>query len=965
MSTWAAIASAANSRQPARVTSKLVAVPDITMLAIASKASAPKAAQQNTVLQYGSTRKTSPSTQSIPKTPSLTSAATLSPASPKQQKSKNYDVYAAPFVPAEWRKINTERPIHTIKTESRHQFNPSVYASTFAGTDFVYERISPTKVEAWPPSNLVELNPNSYLSYFTKLWRIECTAKEQENEEHALYKQILHDRTHFIEESIWELTVPGIREDNPLLETGDVLHLRQLWIDGNMDIMQVQTWTEDAEHGKGAVLSYKSWTQVQYDACVYSVNRAKEVVYLKAKGLAPLNAGYNVVPVVVNVNFPLKHVQLRNQQRALISIDLELSKTRSHVLHTVPSPSDQEHVNDISHCVEAEASPTAKTNDWIRRVLFPTEEDGQLQTRLRKVPHRDLFDHAINYEQAHAVNSICTNDYGVLPYLISGPPGTGKTKTLVEIAMQLLHTTEVAHMLICAPSEAAADTLALRLKQYLSLKQLLRLNRSGRAENEVPQELMPYCHITNGIFDLPPFRTLMAYNIVVTSCQDAGILMDTRLTNDDLWEIERNAFAAFHPEDQVPIPTLHWSALLIDEAAQATEMDLLAAISVVCPPSIYPTNLLQPRFVMAGDENQLGPRTSSRDPRFSMSLFARLFDRPLYKTHPLSRSNMKLSSGPPVLKKYMLPINYPPFANLIRNYRSHPAILSVPSSLFYNDTLIPEAPTPPTPHQSSSLWRGRKWPILFLPHSKPDEIERDGGGWYNLSEAQLACSIAQALVQNSEVLQTDICIMSPFAAQVKLLRSLIRGRMFGGGSGLWDVNIGPLEAFQGLENRVVILCTTRTRQRFLKEDEKRGLGIVHQKRRMNVALTRAKEALFVIGNPAILAEDECWRQWLAFCWRNGLVSDPDGVWSPGEEVLKGGKVGVLERALVAKEDHCRGKKGKMLGGAATMLEMNRDYELWVERLREALDEENEDGEDEEDEEASSAETEDDELSETG
>ncbi|KAF2036765.1 hypothetical protein EK21DRAFT_106075 [Setomelanomma holmii] len=102
--------------------------------------------------------------------------------------------------------------------------------------------------------------------------------------------------------------------------------------------------------------------------------------------------------------------------------------------------------------------------------------------------------------------------------------------------------------------------------------------------------------------------------------------------------------------------------------------------------------------------------------------------------------------------------------------------------------------------------------------------------------------------------------MSPFAAQVRLLRSLIRSNTYGGGSGLWGVNIGPLEAFQGLEKRVVIICTTRTRSRFLSEDAKRGLGIIGQKRKMNVALTRAKEALLVIGNPEVLVQDEHWRQ---------------------------------------------------------------------------------------------------------
>jgi helicase MOV-10 len=476
-------------------------------------------------------------------------------------------------------------------------------------------------------------------------------------------------------------------------------------------------------------------------------------------------------------------------------------------------------------------------------MLFPTDADGNVQTQLRKVPHRGLFDPPINYEQAHAINDVSLNAHGILAYLISGPPGTGKTKTLVELAMQLLNTTDVYHMLICAPSEAAADTLALRLRRHLNTKQMLRLNRPGRADNEVPRELLQYCYIKDDMFHLPSFKKMMTFNVVVTSHRDAAMLAEAHLTNNDLWTIQRNTAVAFNPAEPAPTPPLHWTALLIDEAAQATEMDVLPAISVICPPPDYPTPLLQPRFVMTGDEHQLGPRTSSHDPEYSTSLFARLFNRPLYKDHPLSRSKTKPSSGAPVLKRSMLPMTYPPFTLLIRNYRSHPAILSVPSC--------------------------RKWPVLFLPNTAPDEIERDNGGWYNVFEAYIACTLAQILVSESAVEQTDICIMSPFAAQVKLIRSIIRSSQYGNGAGLWDVNIGPLEAFQGLEKRVVIICTTRTRERFLKDDKTRGLGVVGEKRKMNVALTRAKEALFVIGIPAVLMEDEHWTHWLRFAGATG------------------------------------------------------------------------------------------------
>ena len=186
---------------------------------------------------------------------------------------------------------------------------------------------------------------------------------------------------------------------------------------------------------------------------------------------------------------------------------------------------------------------------------------------------------------------------------------------------------------------------------------------------------------------------------------------------------------------------------------------------------------------------------------------------------------------------------------MIRNYRSHPAILATPSSLFYNDTLEPCA----SGIESLLPWygfKGRDLPVLFRDNRSGDELEQDGGGWFNVGEADIALEMAQSFVRQ-ELLQTEqICIMSPFRAQVKLLRRKARAQAKPG------INIGPLEAFQGLESRLVILCTTRTRDRFIDQDIARGLGVIHEPRRFNVALTRAKEGLIVIGNPDVLDLDE-------------------------------------------------------------------------------------------------------------
>lgn len=878
----------------------------------------------------------------------------------KDQKEK-HNVYATPFVPDRLRRINTQ-PGSIIKSSSRHHIDYAKYVGSFAASSFLPRRVSGPTAEPFSTPNSDEPYANNYLTYFSSIWRTEIIAQGTRNGSFSLYKVALSklwsDNGQHMEHRKFTLTIPGLREENPHVGLGDTLELRQLLVDplGNLipEEFFINSWTE-------------SWTGMILHASIDGIHRATETVYLRVDGLQEYSHMDMIpMPLFVNVVFPIQEKDFHASRIALAlisdALDKALDREREKLRRNDNlEPYEQVAKEMVGLLIDDDGKPILDlespdepgsdpvNNYWIRTMLFPVASDGTIQTKLRKIPHQDLFDSAINWEQAQSIMSICEHNYGNIPYLISGPPGTGKTKTIVETAMQLLLNDITDHILICAPSESAADTLALRLKRYFDPNQLLRLNGPWRADNEVPRELMPYTYLEDDMFTLPNFKQFMAYSIVITSCKDAAILVGARLTNTDLWYMEKSMIETFHPKSPPVLPKLHWGALLLDEAAQATELDVLPAIYAVTPAYNYPNALPQPRFVLAGDEKQLGPRTASRDPQFSQSLFARLFARPMYASHPLSRTNMKPSSGSPVLKKSMLPMPYPAFTNLIRNYRSHPAILSIPSALFYADSLIPEAPPRSTPLQHSSLWQGARWPVLFVPHAYVEDIERDGGGWYNAGEARLACTLAAHLIRHDEVVQSDIAIISPFAAQVKHIRALIRTPEFG----FWNVDIGPLEAFQGLEKRVVILATTRTRgKNFVERDVERGLGLIHQPRKMNVALTRAKEGLVVLGNAVALGKDDCWRAWLAFCWRNGLVRDREAWKDSMEGKYAGeeeGKIGVLELALLARDMKAVSGAGeKVLGKAAVREGYGHEaYEAWVESLKEAMDEGEEGFEDEE------------------
>ena len=508
-------------------------------------------------------------------------------------------------------------------------------------------------------------------------------------------------------------------------------------------------------------------------------------------------------------------------------------------------------------------------------------------------------------------------------FLIHGPPGTGKTKTICEAVNQLAKDPKFqGSIVLCAPSDQAADMLVMRLRAHFSPRVLFRLNSFTRDFAEVPQEILLYCYVERDFFGLPPFPNLMAFKVVVTTCQSADILVQASVTNRDLAYLEGSLRAMIHPvnpdqESKAMRGTaLHWGALIIDEAAQATELETLVPLCVVAPASSHnlwindassqrKDAVQDPIFVMAGDQHQLSPRTYSKTTTLHISLFERLSTRPLYASHPLVR-------GKAQRKKKDLPLmtHWPPLVTLIRNYRSHTAILAVPSSLFYKNTLIPEA-TDCDSLLPWNKWRGRRWPVLFACNGGIDDCEdlraSGGAGWYNVREAHMAIHYAQDLLASGLIQkQPDICIMSPFRAQVRILRAAARDL------GLWGLNIGPMEAFQGLESQFVIICTTRARSRFLDPDKVRGIGIIGEPKKFNVAITRAKKGLIVLGNPWVLATDPCWLAFMRFCWRNGLwEQDPSGPMMEGEEGRvnewaperdEAETVEGLEAALVYKEN---------------------------------------------------------------
>ncbi|XP_029379365.1 RNA helicase Mov10l1 [Echeneis naucrates] len=425
-----------------------------------------------------------------------------------------------------------------------------------------------------------------------------------------------------------------------------------------------------------------------------------------------------------------------------------------------------------------------------------------------------FFNPDLNPPQREAVKRILEGECRPIPYVLFGPPGTGKTITLIEAILQVYHFVPSSRVLVCTPSNSAADLICIRLHDsgFLDDAILARVNASSRQEESVPEVLRSYSRAGEDI------RHASFHRIVVSTCSSAGM---------------------FH---NIGLQVGHFTHVFLDEAGQATE-----------PESLIPMSLLSERdgqIVLAGDPCQLGPIVKSKlaaNFGLGVSLLERLMASPLYCRHDWGY-NPKLVT------------------KLIYNYRSHEALLTLPSKLFYQEELCFKA------HRaivdSLCQWKNlpkKGFPLLFHGVRGTEMREGNNPSWFNPGEAVqvmiYCCQLAKKLYNPVHV--SDIGIIAPYKKQCEKIRVLL------GKVGLSDIKVGSVEEFQGQEFLVIIMSTVRSNESVQSSDLQGALGFLANPKRFNVAVTRPKALLLIVGNPHILIRDSCFRALLQYCFING------------------------------------------------------------------------------------------------
>ncbi|CAL8465380.1 g4916 [Coccomyxa elongata] len=312
-----------------------------------------------------------------------------------------------------------------------------------------------------------------------------------------------------------------------------------------------------------------------------------------------------------------------------------------------------------------------------------------------------------------------------------------------------------------------------------------------------------------------------------------------------------------------------FDAVIIDEAAQAVE-----------PAALIPLQMLKPNgsIVLVGDPKQLPATVVSRAAEragLSRSLFERL-----------------QQAGVPVWL-------------LAEQYRMHPAISAWPSAYFYAGQLK---------DASAVLGDARSAPFHQTPCFPPlaffdcrEGRESGGSGLEgsaaasirNPSEVNLACTLFTGLMEEHGSAVGSVAVLSSYKAQVTALRSHFE-RMHSKAK-LAAVEFATIDGFQGREADVVIFSCVRART-----GDSGGVGFLADGRRMNVALTRARQSLWILGHISTLRRCAPWAALIEHVASQGCLFTAR---SPFEQLLSATREELTaDTALVPSLRHTREKK---------------------------------------------------------
>ena len=411
--------------------------------------------------------------------------------------------------------------------------------------------------------------------------------------------------------------------------------------------------------------------------------------------------------------------------------------------------------------------------------------------------------HFIDDFERVATKAVSAKDY----FLLVGPPGTGKTSRALRRMVEKFHDQPDTQILLLAYTNRAVDEICSTLNAITPSIDYIRIG------SELSCDIRYREHLVENV--LAPLRNRKEVRQCLLNCRVFVGTIASLSSRTEVFKLKR------------------FDVAIIDEATQILEPQLLWLLSAKSSSGQDAIG----KFILIGDHKQLPAVVlQSKDE-------SEVFDERLRE---IGLFNLKDSLFERLYRFHLSKEDSPMLDMLCRQGRMHPGVASFPNQAFYGGKLQPVG----LPHQLENI----PVPILFIP------AERDTGtlsGKTNQHEARIVADWAVRIWnETAETFDANrtLGIITPYRSQIALIRRELQAK---GIPALMDISVDTVERYQGSERDVIIysFCVNHLYQlRFLANlTEENGVQI---DRKLNVALTRARKRMIMVGVPELLRRND-------------------------------------------------------------------------------------------------------------
>jgi len=459
-------------------------------------------------------------------------------------------------------------------------------------------------------------------------------------------------------------------------------------------------------------------------------------------------------------------------------------------------------------------------NEYINESDIPREKELDIQ---------DLVNESIelNENQKNAIMKCFKYKFS----LIKGPPGTGKSTVLAALTYHLNQLKKKNHkILICAPSNRAVDNISILLRKIKDLKFVRVLSPEKELYEDIDHTYSLYKLVKEEILKNPKDNERIIN--LMNRREKYGNL--NQKTFEEYQKLLSNFENEIIDSSDIVLSTISSSAdqrlkkyffhiVIIDEATQSLEPDNLL-------PLLHQAEMA----ILIGDEKQLGPIVLSNEAEIS-GLDISLFER---------------------LSFYYEGSNFISILN--EQYRSHEFLYRFSNEKFYHNQIKTKTKHNLNPKVMNEFpWPNKTIPSLFYHYTNPEEKEIKS--YYNPIEIKYISDIVRMLLK-AGINPENIGIITTYNAQKHRL-----WERFYENKNYEKIKIESVDGFQGMEKEYIIISTVRS-------NEKGFIGFLRSPKRLNVALTRAKKGLILLGNCKCLAQKNgIWRDLILFYLSQHLI----------------------------------------------------------------------------------------------